>query len=122
MLDELRLAAEDRDNLVAYLDQELPAEDRERLEVKLSRSLSGRREVEALEKTWELLDFLPRPKVPEDFTNRTLDRIQSQDLQQELRIQKASEVIRWTGTLVAWAVGIAACLGLGLMITRFLVP
>jgi hypothetical protein len=39
---------------------------------KLTQSLTARREVEALQKTWEMLDLLPRPQASEDFTARTL--------------------------------------------------
>jgi hypothetical protein len=39
---------------------------------KLTQSVTARREADALRKTWELLDLLPRPKASEDFTARTL--------------------------------------------------
>ncbi|MEW4566339.1 hypothetical protein AB1L88_00585 [Tautonia sp. JC769] len=72
MADHLRLTADERADLVAYLDGEL-AEDRVRiLEEKLTRSLSGRREIDSLRSTWDLLDLLPRPPADDAFTERTL--------------------------------------------------
>ena len=72
MADHLRLTADERADLVAFLDGEL-AEDRVRiLEEKLTRSLSGRREIESFNSTWDLLDLLPRPPADEAFTERTL--------------------------------------------------
>ena len=43
---------------------------------KLTHSATARREVEVLQKTWELLDYLPRPRASEDLTTRTLTEVQ----------------------------------------------
>ncbi|GIX04014.1 MAG: hypothetical protein KatS3mg113_1020 [Planctomycetaceae bacterium] len=68
----VRLSAEHRDNLVAYLDGELSDEQTQQIDELLMKSEVARHEVEALVRTWELLDMLPRPKAREDFTDRTL--------------------------------------------------
>jgi len=70
--DQQRLSIDERANLVAYLDGELNDAEARSIATKLTQSLTARREVDALQKTWELLDFLPRPKATEDFTARTL--------------------------------------------------
>ncbi len=65
-------APSDPAQLVAYLDGELPEAEARVLAAKISRSPSTRREVEALQGTWDLLDFLHRPQAPVDFSSRTL--------------------------------------------------
>jgi anti-sigma factor RsiW len=71
------LTAEDRDNLVAYLDGELDDGKARALEAKLARDPLARKELDALKRSWELLDYLPRPEVSSAFSSRTLDRISS---------------------------------------------
>src|SRR5437879_2936082 len=70
--DQQRLSQAERANLVAYLDQELNEAEAHAIATKLTLSVSARREVDALEKTWELLDYLPRPKATPELTERTL--------------------------------------------------
>jgi anti-sigma factor RsiW len=70
--DAQRLTSEERANLVAYLDGELPEPEAQVIASKLTSSPSARHEVDSLKRTWELLDHLPRPEVPADFTTRTL--------------------------------------------------
>jgi hypothetical protein len=69
------LTDEDRANLVAYLDGELDARAASALEAKLNFNANNRAEIEALRRTWELLDYLPRPAASPAFTSQTLDRI-----------------------------------------------
>ncbi|HMB08354.1 MAG TPA: hypothetical protein VKP69_32060 [Isosphaeraceae bacterium] len=61
-----------RHNLLAYLDGGLGEGEVRAIATKLTLSSTARREVEALQKTWELLKYLPRPKVSGAFTARTL--------------------------------------------------
>lgn len=70
--DQQRLSIDERANLVAYLDGELNDPQSRAIATKLTQSLTARKEVEALQKTWELLDFLPKPKASDDFAARTL--------------------------------------------------
>ncbi len=70
--DQQRLSPEERANLVAYLDGELNDAESRSIATKLTQSMTARREVEFLQKTWEMLDLLPRPKASEDFASRTL--------------------------------------------------
>ena len=69
------LTAQDRDNLVAYLDGELDERTARALEAKLSRDPQARSEAEALKRTFNLLDYLPRGEASSQFASRTLDRL-----------------------------------------------
>jgi anti-sigma factor RsiW len=70
-----RLSPAERANLVAYIDGELNEAESRAIATKLTQSPVARREVEALERTWELLDYLPRPKVTVDFAQRTCTEV-----------------------------------------------
>src|SRR5437763_10480257 len=74
------LSEEDRENLVAYLDGELDEATAQALESKLSLDPQARAEADALRRTWELLDYLPKPEPSTDFTNKTLSRLSVQSL------------------------------------------
>jgi anti-sigma factor RsiW len=71
------LSNEDRENLVAYLDGELDAQAARALEAKLNLDAEARAEAEALRRTWEVLDYLPRPEPTATFSNRTVERVSS---------------------------------------------
>jgi ferric-dicitrate binding protein FerR (iron transport regulator) len=62
-------------DLVAYLDGELTGEAARALEAKLSLDPAARAEAKALRRTWDLLDYLPRPQPSSSFTHRTLERL-----------------------------------------------
>jgi anti-sigma factor RsiW len=66
---------EDPERLVAYLDGELDEDEAREMEIRLSRDPTTRAEAEALRRTWELLDHLPRPEPSPNFTHRTLERV-----------------------------------------------
>lgn len=62
--------------LVAYLDGELEAGDAAVIEARIGRDPTARADADALKRTWELLDYLPRPEPSQSFTARTLERIE----------------------------------------------
>jgi len=99
------LSDKDREDLVAYLDGELDAEAARALEAKLNLDAEARAEAEALRRTWEVLDYLPRPEPTAAFSSRTVQRVSS--LRQQTVPAKASgrPWPRW-----ALAVGWAAAL------------
>jgi hypothetical protein len=72
------LGDEDRADLVAYLDGELTEAESKELEARLNLDPQARAEAVALRKTWELLDYLPRPEPSANFTHRTMERISAQ--------------------------------------------
>jgi hypothetical protein len=69
------LSEEERAELVAYLDGELPKPAAQALEAKLNTDPRLRSEVDTLRCTWEMLDYLPKPEPSASFASRTLDRI-----------------------------------------------
>jgi hypothetical protein len=72
----LPLTAQERADLVAYLDGELSGEAAQAMEAKISLDPRMRAEAESLKKAWDLLDFLPKPpEVTSQFTERTLSRL-----------------------------------------------
>ena len=75
MSEPTHFSEQERADLVAYLDGELHGEAARALEAKLSLNPAARVEADALRRTWELLDFLPRPQPSPRFTHRTLERL-----------------------------------------------
>lgn len=59
----------------AYLDGELPSEEVQVLETRLAVDSEARDRLEALRKTWQLLDFLPKAEVSASFTERTMKKL-----------------------------------------------
>jgi hypothetical protein len=118
--DQQRLSIDERSNLVAYLDGELNDAESRRIATKLTQSLTARREVEALQKTWELLDLLPRPKVSEDFTARTLTVATQQP--EGLVGSVASDLVRRVGTALTCAAISAICFVVGYFLILRLWP
>lgn len=113
--DQQRLTPNERANLVAYLDGELDETESRAIATKLAHSATARRELEVLEKTWELLDHLARPKASEDFTARTLTEALRVDAEGgrlgsavRLKIQQALRaVLGIAAGLLAFGVGYA---------------
>ncbi len=69
------LTEQEKVDLVAFLDGELTGEAARSLETRLSLDPAARAEAEAFKRTWDLLDFLPKPEASPNFTNRTLERL-----------------------------------------------
>ncbi|HEX6986725.1 MAG TPA: hypothetical protein VF170_15195 [Planctomycetaceae bacterium] len=67
-----RLTAEQRADLVAYLDGELGEEEAREIEQVLAASQVARHEVEMLGRTWDLLETLPRETASAEFAAKTL--------------------------------------------------
>ena len=68
----VRLNADQREDLVAYLDGELPDEQVKQIDHVVANSAVARHEMEALARTWELLDVLPPSKASDDFLTKTM--------------------------------------------------
>jgi anti-sigma factor RsiW len=64
-----------REELVAYLDGELDAEQGRRLEERAAAEPDARRMLEELDRTWHMLDTLDAPATNEDFTRTTLEMV-----------------------------------------------
>lgn len=66
---------QEKADLVAFLDGELTGAAARALETRLSLDPAARAEAESLKRTWDLLDFLPKPEPSPSFTNRTLEKL-----------------------------------------------
>ncbi len=119
--DQQRLTAEERSNLVAYLDGELNEAESRAIAALLTKSPTVRHEVDTLQKTWELLDFLPRVTVPEQFSERTVTEIRKlEDAAPAWHPAVSiwtSHATRFLVTSVVAAIG----LGTGYAVTRWMV-
>jgi len=120
--DQQRLSPDDRSNLVAYLDGELNDAEARAIATKLTQSMTARREVDALRKTWEMLDLLPRPKAPEDFTARTLTIAEQRAGRGDRVASAASDVARKAGIVLAGALLSIVLLVVGYLLTSRVWP
>jgi hypothetical protein len=118
---EQRLNPEERANLAAYIDGELTETESRVIATKLSLSAVARRELDQLKKTWELLDFLPRPAASPFFPERTLSSVRAIE-------SHAGWWTRGTGAWLGRTLRLLACLavaalsaGLGFALSRWAV-
>ena len=117
-----RLSAEQRDNLTAYLDGELEDNLTQQIDHVLAKSEVARHEVEALARTWELLDLLPKPSARDDFTERTLTTLKVSEVRPRLVDQPWFGYVRRGSIGAAWVLGLAACALAGFFITSRAIP
>ena len=61
-----------REDLVAYLDGELPEQESQAIEESLGKNEALRSEVDSLSKTWQMLDELVPVRASEEFSAKTL--------------------------------------------------
>jgi negative regulator of sigma E activity len=109
------LPPEEQENLSAYLDQELDEAGTEQVTAALSRRPEVRKEADSLRKTWELLDYLPRPKAPQSFTEQTLTRLNST---KGILLQQG---IKWRRYAIAgWAAAVLLAAVFGFWLTYFM--
>ena len=66
----------DDPELVAYLDGELDDDDTRSVEARLALDAATRARAEQYKKTFDLLDYLPKPEPSPNFASRTLTRLQ----------------------------------------------
>lgn len=109
-----RLTPEEHENLSAYLDHELDDANTEQITAALSRRPEVRQEADSLRKTWELLDYLPRPQAPKSFTEQTLTRLNST---KGILLQQG---IKWRRYAIAgWAACVAVAAAFGFWLTYY---
>lgn len=66
---------QDREQLVAYLDGELGAEEGRAIEQRLAEDDAFRVEMQEIESAWSALDCLPRASVDEKFAQTTVEMV-----------------------------------------------
>jgi anti-sigma factor RsiW len=120
--DQQRLTPAERGNLVAYLDGELNEAESRAIATKLTQSVTARREIEMLQKTWEILEYLPRPQASEAFTQRTLTEIDRISVVGEQRVSAAARAVRHLLVMTLGVLASLACFGLGVVLMRWAWP
>ncbi len=83
-----RQRAELDEELVAYLDGELSAEQNQLVEQRLGSDPVYRERLRELEKTWDLLDELPTGEPTQSFTQSTLELVLNEDTRLQLNKQR----------------------------------
>lgn len=120
--EQLRLTPDERADLVAYIDGELPDPSARALSTKLTQSATARREVELLKKTWELLGHLPFPEVNARFAERTITEIRQIDLKSPAWESLVRSLSSWAVQVAAYVVLGLLGLGAGFAATRWIWP
>jgi anti-sigma factor RsiW len=120
--DQQRLTPTERGNLVAYLDGELDEVDSRAIATKLTQSVTARREIEMLQKTWELLEHLPRPRASGAFTQRTLTEVERLSVAGDRIMGAASRTLRHALVMLVGILASLACFGLGVAAVRWAWP
>ncbi len=111
-MDKLkRVSVEHRDNFVAYLDNELTADEAKNLERVLADSPVARKDVELLVRTYDMLDLLPRPAATVAFTQKTMATIKLSDVKPDVT-QTAWYKRLHLGLVAAAVAGLLAVTGL----------
>jgi hypothetical protein len=120
--DQLRLTPDERADLVAYVDGELPEGHAQTIATKLTKSATARREVEMLQKTWEMLDYLALPQVNEQFSEKTVSHIRRLELQGRTWEPILAAWSARAGRLAMYLVLGGICLGIGYSLARWVWP
>jgi anti-sigma factor RsiW len=112
MAKSSRLSDTDRENLVAYLDGELDAKTARLVEEQIRRDPNVRTEFDALSRTWEILDFLPRAEPSPNFSSKTLQQVSV--LRPAVAPASRSQFRSWA-LAISWAAAVllAALVGYG---------
>lgn len=118
----LRLSADQRDDLVAYLDGELPDSLANAIDQVLARSEVARNEVEALARTWEMLDVLPTPKASPEFTDRTMTTLKVGEVPYNITEQAWFGYLKKGAVLAVWCAALGLSGWLGFQITTRWIP
>ncbi|MDB5341484.1 MAG: hypothetical protein JWN70_7103, partial [Planctomycetaceae bacterium] len=117
-----RFTSEEREDLAAYLDGELDEKRAAEIELKLTRSEYARREVEILNRTWDMLGLLPQPNVSGEFSRKTMAIARQTE---EPLYDKSKTALRWgrrVACLSGWGVALCLAASAGYQITNRMIP
>jgi hypothetical protein len=98
MAKQPNLSSDDWADLTAYLDGELDGKTARSVEAKLNRDPAVRAEADLLQKTWQMLDYLPQPEPSPAFSSKTLERVSV--------LRPAALAPKESGLRYPWAFGI----------------
>ncbi len=105
------------EELSAYLDGELDDESRSRVEERLARDAPYREEFQRLQRSWDMLDRLPRARVDDSFTRTTLQMV-TVAAESEVKTAGISTPNRRRGVQLAVAAGLVLAVMLGFAMGR----
>lgn len=105
---------QEREDLIAFLDGELDEEKSRTVEARLTLDTAFRAEADAMKQAWGLLDYLPQPEAPIDFTNRTLEKLNLQQMRSSILAERKLRPGWLPGFAWAAAVLLAVLAGGGL--------
>jgi len=106
--DQKNTTAGPDDELVAFLDGELDSEALQQVEQRLQADTEYRLRLSQLQRSFDLLDSLPRAEVEETFTRSTMEMVvlsESQSMQSVARSQRARKILGWL-----WATACLVCI------------
>jgi len=118
----VRLTADQREDLVAYLDGELPDDKAHQIDEIIARSEVARHEVEALARTFELLDILPAMRAADDFASKTLTNLKVMEQPFSLTDQWWFRYFKRALKIGVWIISLVLCGWLGFQTTRNWIP
>ena len=118
----VRLNADQREDLVAYLDGELPDEKASQIDKVIARSEVARHEVEALARAFEMLDVLPPMKASGEFASKTLSSLKALEQPFAVSEQWWFVYLVRTATIAGWIASLAASGLIGFQLTRNWIP
>lgn len=98
--DEHDAAPETLTQLNAYLDGELEAEERTKVEQALADDTRLQSDFQRLQRAWDMLDMLPRADVGTDFTQHTVEMIAHDAEKQLASVQNIVPRRRWIDRLL----------------------
>jgi len=118
MNPDFPLNEEEQEDLVAYLDGELDEDATQSVETRMGLDPAVRSEADTLKRTWELLDYLPRPEPSPSFTERTLTKLNARQTQEAIR---SFRMRRWL-IRCGWAAAVLLVGGAGYALTQMARP
>jgi anti-sigma factor RsiW len=101
MPEQPPLNDDERDELVAYLDGQVDDRKAEEIAARLSLDPAARAEADALNRAWDLLDYLPRAEPSPTFTHRTLERLSTMQAVSRPVVRRRRRLL-----LAGWAAGV----------------
>lgn len=118
----VRLNADQREDLVAYLDGELPEDQVQQIDQIIARSEVARHEVEVLARTWEMLDVLPPAQASADFMSRTMTNLKVLDEPFSIKDQWWFKHVIRAASAAVWTFALGISAWLGFQLTQSWIP
>jgi hypothetical protein len=109
------------EDLVAYLDGELPPEECRRIEDRLAVDDTFRQQLRDLDQAWEALAALPKTSVDDNFARTTIElaAVEANDDLSQVSSTAAAQTRRQTKW---WILSAVAAVAFGFFVSRALVP